>query len=107
MAREAPASIEEVQARLAGGADSVLFVGGGTAMPPGPKAALEISSEKLDHLVEYQPADQVVAVEAGMTLQALQRELSRNGQRLALDPPLPEKATIGGIVAANSFGPLR
>jgi glycolate dehydrogenase FAD-binding subunit len=106
-ARKAPASIEEVQALLAGGPDSVLFVGGGTAMPPGPPAALEISSEKLDHLVEYQPADQVVAVEAGMTLQALQRELSRNGQRLALDPPLPEKATIGGIVAANSFGPLR
>ncbi|MGE5049790.1 MAG: FAD-binding oxidoreductase [Deltaproteobacteria bacterium] len=106
-ARRAPVSIEEVQALLASGAESVLFVGGGTAMPPGPEAALEISSEKLDRLVEYQPADQVVAVEAGMTLQALQRELAQNGQRLALDPPLPGKATIGGIVAANSFGPLR
>src|SRR5207244_10827779 len=29
------------------------------------------------------------------------------GQRLALDPPQPDQATIGGIIAANSFGPLR
>ena len=107
VARKAPESIEEVQALLAGGSGSVLFVGGGTAMPPGPAADVELSSEKLDHVVEYQPADQVVAVEAGMTLQALQRELSKSGQRLALDPPLADKATIGGIVAANSFGPLR
>ncbi|HEY5678137.1 MAG TPA: FAD-binding protein, partial [Myxococcales bacterium] len=79
--RRAPASIEEVQALLAGGTDSVLFVGGGTAMPPGAPVALEISSEKLDHLVEYQPADQVVAVEAGMTLRGLQQQLAQNGQR--------------------------
>jgi glycolate dehydrogenase FAD-binding subunit len=107
VARQAPASIEEAQALLASGAESVLFVGGGTALPPGAEVALEISSDKLNQMVEYQPADQVVAVEAGMTLQALQRELARNGQRLALDPPQPAKATIGGIVAANSFGPLR
>ena len=31
----------------------------------------------------------------------------KGGQRLALDPPQPERATIGGIVAANAFGPLR
>lgn len=106
-ARKAPASIEGVQALLAEGAESVLFVGGQTAMPQGPAVALEISSEKLDQMVEYQPADQVVAVQAGMTLQALQQELAGNGQRLALDPPLPAKATVGGVVAANSFGPLR
>ena len=42
-----------------------------------------------------------------MTLQALQAELLKNQQRLAIDPPQPEVATLGGIVAANSFGPLR
>jgi glycolate oxidase FAD binding subunit len=85
----------------------VLFVGGETAMPPGPSAEVELSTAKLNRIVEYAPADQVVIVESGVTLSQLQGELAKNGQRLALDPPQPEKATIGGIVAANSFGPLR
>jgi glycolate oxidase FAD binding subunit len=107
VARVTPGSIEEAQALLAEGGRGVLFIGGGTALPPGPPVELEISSEKLDRVIEYEPADQVVMVECGLTLAALQRELAKHGQRLALDPPQPDKATLGGIVAANSFGPLR
>jgi glycolate oxidase FAD binding subunit len=107
VARLTPASIEEVQALLAQGGRSVLFVGGETAMPPGPPADVEVSTSRLNRIVEYAPADQVVIVESGVTLAQLQGELAKNGQRLALDPPHPEKATIGGIVAASSFGPLR
>ena len=107
MARVTPGSIEEAQALLAEGGRRLLFVGGGTALPPGPPVDLEISSEKLDRVIEYEPADQVVIVECGVTLAGLQRELAKHGQRLALDPPQPDKATLGGIVAANSFGPLR
>jgi len=107
VARVTPGSIEEAQALLAEGGRQVLFVGGGTALPPGPPVDLEISSEKLDRVIEYEPADQVVIVECGLRLAALQRELAKHGQRLALDPPQPDKATLGGIVAANSFGPLR
>src|SRR5438045_4587265 len=76
-------------------------------MPPGPPVETEISTARLDRVVEYTPADQVVTVECGVTLAHLQGELAKNGQRLALDPAQPEKATLGGIVAANSFGPLR
>jgi glycolate oxidase FAD binding subunit len=107
VARLTPASIEEAQALLAEGGRSVLFVGGGTAMPPGPATDVEISTSRLNQIVEYAPADQVVVVESGVTVAQLQGELTKNGQRLAIDPPQPEKATIGGIVAANSFGPLR
>jgi glycolate dehydrogenase FAD-binding subunit len=46
-------------------------------------------------------------VEAGCTLQQLQQTLAEHGQRLALDPLWPEKATIGGILATNDSGPLR
>jgi glycolate oxidase FAD binding subunit len=56
---------------------------------------------------EHAPSDQIVAVRAGTTLGALQRALAPHGQRLALDPPLPERATVGGVVAANAFGPRR
>ncbi len=107
MARLTPASVDEAQALLAQGGRSILFVGGGTAMPPGPPADLEISTAGLKRIVEYAPADQVVIVESGVTLAELQRELLKNGQRLAIDPPDPERATIGGIVASNAFGPLR
>jgi glycolate dehydrogenase FAD-binding subunit len=48
-----------------------------------------------------------VAVEAGITIAELQRALAPHGQRLALDPPFPERCTAGGVVAANAFGPLR
>ena len=107
MARLTPGSVDEAQALLAEGGRRVLFVGGGTAMPPGPPVDLEVATGKLNRVVEYAPADQVVTVECGVTLAQLQTELGKNGQRLALDPPQPEKATLGGIVASNSFGPLR
>jgi glycolate oxidase FAD binding subunit len=37
----------------------------------------------------------------------LQRVLGEQGQCLPLDPPLPEEATAGGVIAANASGPLR
>ena len=107
MARVTSGSVDEAQALLAEGGRRVLFVGGGTAMPPGPSVDLEVATSSLNRVVEYAPADQVVTVECGVTLAQLQQELGKHGQRLALDPPQPEKATLGGIVASNSFGPLR
>lgn len=107
-----PTSVDEAQELLRGLArdrQSVLFVGGGTELGLGAAVATDavLKTGKLDRIVEYAPSDQVVTVEAGVTLAALQQELAKHGQRLALDPPLPERATLGGIVAANSFGPLR
>src|SRR5204863_7556855 len=37
----------------------------------------------------------------------LQETLAQHGQRLALDPLWPEKATVGGILSANDSGALR
>lgn len=105
-----PASIQEAQRalpELEAAGKRVLFVGGRTQLRPGPAMDVELSTLGLDRMVDYAPADQVVSAEAGMTLLALQRELLKNQQRLAIDPPQPEQATLGGIVAANSFGPLR
>lgn len=98
-----PASIEEAQQLLARSSGTVAFAGNGEA----PAADTIIRTTSLDRLVEYAPSDQVVTVECGVTLRKLQDELAKNRQRLALDPPQPEKATLGGIVAANAFGPLR
>ncbi len=42
-----------------------------------------------------------------MTLAAVNAALARSGQWLPLDPPAADRATIGGIVAANDSGPRR
>src|SRR5687767_14689068 len=61
----------------------------------------------LNALVEHEPADLTVTVEAGMRLSELQRLLGAQGQWLPLDPSLPDEATIGGILATNASGPAR
>jgi glycolate oxidase FAD binding subunit len=88
----------------------LLFVGGGTELELGPAPhALDaiLRTTGLARVLDYAPSDQVVTAEAGVTLAALQESVARNGQRLALDPPLAARATLGGIVAANAFGPRR
>lgn len=89
---------------------ALAFVGGGTDLELGaPPARLDavVKTGRLARVVEYAPSDQIVAVEAGMTLSQLQRTVASNGQRLALDPPQADRATLGGIVASNAFGPRR
>ncbi|WP_242342506.1 FAD-binding oxidoreductase [Anaeromyxobacter terrae] len=108
-----PASLDEAadaMRALARDRAAVTFVGGGTDLELGaPPARLDavLHTRRLDRVREHAPADQIVAVEAGMTVAALQRHLAPHGQRLALDPPHPERATVGGVVAANAFGPRR
>ncbi|MBI3245250.1 MAG: FAD-binding oxidoreductase [Deltaproteobacteria bacterium] len=74
---------------------------------PPRKYDVALSLQQLNHVVDYQPTDMTVTVEAGMPLAQLQQELGAHGQWLPIDPPLPERATIGGIVAANLSGPAR
>jgi glycolate oxidase FAD binding subunit len=108
-----PASVREAADALrsfAGDRLAVTFVGGGTDLELGAAPSrldAVLRTRRLSRVVEYAPSDQIVAVEAGMTLAELQRHLAAQGQRLALDPPLPDRATVGGIVAANAFGPMR
>lgn len=84
------------------GCGAFLHVGG---VPRRYTLALPLS--RLNKLVDYQPTDMTVTVEAGMSLAQLQQILGEHGQWLPLDPPLPERATVGGIIAANLSGPVR
>ena len=109
----APATLEEAAEVMTMAAHERLrlgFIGGGTqlglgAAPTGLDAV--VRTEKLARILEHAPADQVVIAEAGVTLAALQAALGVHGQRLAFDPPAPERTTIGGLVATGGFGPLR
>jgi glycolate oxidase FAD binding subunit len=61
----------------------------------------------LNRIPYYEPDDLVASVEPGVTLGALQRMLGEHGLWVPLDPAGGERATAGGILAANAAGPLR
>ena len=58
-------------------------------------------------IVAYAPDDLTVTVTADTTLAALQEHLARRGQWLPVDPPHPERTTLGEIVDRNLSGPRR
>ena len=61
----------------------------------------------LNCIVQHNAADLTLVVEAGITLASLRHALAKEGQFLALDAPLPQRATIGGILASGVSGPLK
>ena len=108
-----PGSVDEVRAVVeiaAGAGVPIVPWGGGTAAAvgiPTPQPGIVLDLKRLGQLVEHEPGDLTATVEAGMTMAALQSALRARGQWLSLDPPDPEQATIGGVIAANASGPRR
>jgi len=106
-----PGTVEEVRSVVALAAESEVPVipwGGGTAAAlgtPPPRVGLVLGLSRLDKILEHEPGDLTVTVQAGRTVAALQSALGR--QWLSLDPPDPARATIGGVIAANASGPRR
>jgi glycolate oxidase FAD binding subunit len=108
-----PASPEEVADIVRFANDnslSVIPVGGGTQQGYGHPPAqydLALSTSRLDQVRHYDPGDLTVGIDAGMTVAQVQQFLAEHDQFLPLDPLLPERATIGGMLAANSHGPWK
>jgi glycolate oxidase FAD binding subunit len=68
---------------------------------------VELHTTRLDRVIEHAPADMVVTVEAGITIEALQAELAKAGQFLPLYPFNSPGHTVGGLLATAWSGPLR
>ena len=84
------------------GADWQLYVG----LPPSrPGLAVDLSA--LDQVVDYPARDMTITVQAGIPLAFLHRLLASERQRLPVDVPFPERATLGGALAVNASGPRR
>ena len=94
----------ERQAVRIRGAGTKLSWGG-----PGEQPAIELSTERLDQIVEHNQGDLTAVVRAGMPLARFQQALAEADQMVALDPPLGDGdgATIGGVIATGDSGPLR
>ena len=102
--------VSEVVAACAEARAALVPWGGGTAMAMGnPPRRLDVvvSLERLDRVVEFDPDNLCITVEAGMPLGRLQALVAERQERLPLDPPDADRVTMGGLVAANQSGPCR
>ena len=115
---------------------SIVPWGSGTKMTMGypPKSMdLVVCTSLMNHLLDVDTANLTITVEAGVKFRDIQARLateedrcylplsdlkteageficsdrSHSGSFLPIDPPFSQKATIGGIVSANSSGPRR
>jgi glycolate oxidase FAD binding subunit len=85
-----------------GGAFSKYSMGGPIA-----PSDLTISTAKLNRVLQYEPRDLTVSVEAGTPYSELSSILAQHRQMIPLDPPFAAESTIGGVLAANLSGPRR
>jgi glycolate oxidase FAD binding subunit len=107
-----PANTDEVAAALRAANVKSLAIeptGGRTKLTWGSRVTpqLQLSAQKLSGIREHVWQDMTATVAAGTPWSAMQRELARHNQRVALDPVFPDRATIGGIIATNDSGVLR
>lgn len=110
---ERPASVEVVCALVRQAADdgTALYPLGGRTMlglghsPTRPGIGVDLSG--LTQVIDYPARDMTVTVQAGITVAALQALLGRENQRLPIDVAHADRATLGGIIAANASGPRR
>ncbi|GAC1473527.1 MAG: FAD-binding oxidoreductase [Isosphaeraceae bacterium] len=76
---------------------------GGIPAAPG----IAIDTRGLNRVIDYPAADMTITVESGVTLGSLRGVLAAENQRLVIDTPDQERATVGGVFATNTCGPRR
>jgi glycolate dehydrogenase FAD-binding subunit len=89
---------------------SVIPCGGCTKLGIGsPPARYDIALDlsRMNRVLAYDPHDLTLGVEPGVRIEDLLRVLAEQEQFLPLTVPFADRATVGGIVAANSSSPLR
>ncbi len=75
------------------------------APPRQPFLALSLAS--LNALVDHQPANMTLTAEAGACLTRLQAVVAGAGQWLPVEPPFPDRTSVGGLISADLSGPSR
>lgn len=71
------------------------------------KYDIAIDVTRLSRVVEFEPADLTVSVQAGITLGALRAATAEAQMMVPFDPELRDEATVGGVLAIALSGPSR
>lgn len=104
------AELAQILAQCNAAKSTVIPWGGGTLQHLGnlpTRYDNVLQTTNLNQVIEYAAEDLTATFGAGMTMDQISRVLSENGQFLPLDVPHPERATLGGVLAAGVNGPLR
>jgi glycolate oxidase FAD binding subunit len=111
--RVSPSSAEEVAAVLKVAAQRGLAVataGGFTQQHignPPERCEILLDTSRLTAVTHYDAGDLTCGIGAGATLASVQQRLGEHSQFLPLDVDLPQRATLGGLLATNASAPLR
>ncbi len=108
-----PQSLAELcdTVRRAAAEGSAIYPLGGRTMldlglPP-TRPGLGVDLRQLADVIDYPARDMTITVQAGITLARLREVLRAENQRLPIDVPRADRATLGGALATNTSGPRR
>lgn len=105
-----PAELGEQVRQAAANQQALYPVGGQTQIGVGytpTRPGIVIDTRSLDRVIDYPARDMTITVQAGITIKALQKQLASENQRLPIDIPRANEATLGGSIAANISGSRR
>jgi len=108
-----PAERETLRRVLARANEADLAVfpwGGGTGRRAGyapGRYDVALSLERMSKPVDFLEDDLTAVVEAGMSVEGLEKLTRPEGQTAGLDPPHPGVSTVGGAIVAERSGPMR
>ncbi len=107
---QSPEDLADVLSRAAAGGRSIAVGGNGSKRRMAgalTSADVNISTAGMRRVMEYEPRDLTISVEAGLPWCELTKLLAGNRQMVPLDPPFSATATVGGVIASNCSGPRR
>lgn len=103
--------LRDALAAAAAARQPIALDGAGTkrrmARGPSGEPAVRLSTACLRRVLQYEPRDLTISVEAGLPFAELSALLAEHRQMIPFDPPYFDRATVGGVVAANTTGPRR
>jgi FAD/FMN-containing dehydrogenase len=105
-----PSTIEEVQEIVRWAVEHAVALvpsGGRTGLSGGAVAAhgeLVVGFERMNRVLEFDPVDRTLEVQAGVALEALQKAAVEHGAAYPVDFASRGSCTIGGNVATNAGG---
>lgn len=85
-------------------------LGGRTALDfglPPSRPGVAVALQGLNQVIDYPARDMTITAQAGIRVGDLQQLLASEQQRLPVDVPRADAATLGGILATNTSGPRR
>jgi glycolate oxidase FAD binding subunit len=109
-APSSPAELADALREAAGRGQTIALAGNSTKRRmAGPIEAADVSITTLSirRVVQYEPRDLTISVDAGLCWRELENLLAEHRQMVPLDPPFADGATVGGVIASNCSGPRR